>query len=233
MIDPFTLATGLAGLISLVKDLTDAAYSCYNYGKSVKNASEEIKDVTHELNLLKLRLEYFRDAYSNAGETLPSSAGIAHAVEDCKDDIENFCQQLNPEFKGFHGTLSRLKWPTKKEKVSEFLSKLQRYRGIFDSAKLDDLVLGVKTIVTLEEKRLDALENEKEQFLWKELLDWLSPLNLRDLDALQREIYKVRRAGSSSTWILRDPKFQEWRDGMPPTLLWCRGDPGVGKTIIR
>src|ERR1700761_4969584 len=33
-------------------------------------------------------------------------------------------------------------------------------------------------------------------------------------------------------WILEDPILQEWRDGDTSPLLWIRGDPGKGKTML-
>lgn len=33
-------------------------------------------------------------------------------------------------------------------------------------------------------------------------------------------------------WILKDPILQEWRDGDNSPLLWIKGDPGKGKTML-
>lgn len=33
-------------------------------------------------------------------------------------------------------------------------------------------------------------------------------------------------------WILNDPTLQEWRDGNTSPLLWIKGDPGKGKTML-
>src|ERR1700754_4566402 len=33
-------------------------------------------------------------------------------------------------------------------------------------------------------------------------------------------------------WILNDPILQEWRDGNISPLLWIKGDPGKGKTML-
>ncbi|KAG4444050.1 hypothetical protein IFR05_000510 [Cadophora sp. M221] len=36
----------------------------------------------------------------------------------------------------------------------------------------------------------------------------------------------------SYTWILENSKFQQWHDGKHNKLLWIRGDPGKGKTML-
>ncbi|KAM0255508.1 hypothetical protein ACHAQJ_005653 [Trichoderma viride] len=36
----------------------------------------------------------------------------------------------------------------------------------------------------------------------------------------------------STCWILENPQFQEWRDNKQSRLLWIKGDPGKGKTML-
>jgi hypothetical protein len=37
---------------------------------------------------------------------------------------------------------------------------------------------------------------------------------------------------SSYRWILENPDFQRWRDNEQSRLLWIKGDPGKGKTML-
>ncbi|KAL7906758.1 WD40-repeat-containing domain protein [Trichoderma velutinum] len=34
------------------------------------------------------------------------------------------------------------------------------------------------------------------------------------------------------TWILKNPEYQQWRDSKEIRLLWIKGDPGKGKTML-
>ena len=36
----------------------------------------------------------------------------------------------------------------------------------------------------------------------------------------------------SYAWILNDPDFRDWRDNSNTQLLWIKGDPGKGKTML-
>jgi hypothetical protein len=36
----------------------------------------------------------------------------------------------------------------------------------------------------------------------------------------------------SYVWILDDPTFVDWRDNNDTQLLWIKGDPGKGKTML-
>jgi len=33
-------------------------------------------------------------------------------------------------------------------------------------------------------------------------------------------------------WILKNPDFKRWRDNQESRLLWIKGDPGKGKTML-
>jgi hypothetical protein len=36
----------------------------------------------------------------------------------------------------------------------------------------------------------------------------------------------------ASKWVLSNPEYQEWRNGTRSPLLWVKGDPGKGKTML-
>ena len=62
---------------------------------------------------------------------------------------------------------------------------------------------------------------------------------LRDLQSTDPRADKVRIEESKDTllkdsysWILDDPNFLNWRDNNDTQLLWIKGDPGKGKTMM-
>ncbi|KAJ7600126.1 hypothetical protein C8J56DRAFT_767021, partial [Mycena floridula] len=60
-----------------------------------------------------------------------------------------------------------------------------------------------------------------------EFLQWISPL---DFHSTQIATFGRHTIGTG-TWLLQDSRFLDWLQGNM-RLLWCRGDPGVGKTIL-
>jgi len=62
-----------------------------------------------------------------------------------------------------------------------------------------------------------------------EILKWISPLELPDRHHSVREL----RFPGVGNWILGTPEFKGWEDGSAHPILFCDGDPGVGKTFIR
>jgi len=238
MTDPLSVAASIAGLASLALELTKGAYGCYNYYKSVKDAKGQIQEVINQLNCLRAQLQDLEGIVARASQPLSSTQRILSTVEQCSRDIENFCKLLDPDFSGLSGTLRQLKWPTKREMVSAFVAKIQIYQKNFESAKLSDALrltdetvsLGKQTVQLLELERQRTTKAEQEQ-LWSRFLQWLSPLDLNELETLQEDIYMSRRAKHSSTWILNEYYYECWYYGKNGHL-WCYGDPGVGKTII-
>ena len=67
-----------------------------------------------------------------------------------------------------------------------------------------------------------------------EILAWLSPLEPR----IRHQDVRTRRADNVGEWLLQTSEFQRWRDGAQDEgsdkqILFCCGDPGVGKTYLR
>ncbi|KAJ7892300.1 hypothetical protein B0H14DRAFT_2267306, partial [Mycena olivaceomarginata] len=60
-----------------------------------------------------------------------------------------------------------------------------------------------------------------------EIIDWLSPINFFQRQA---EIFSTRQSGTGE-WLLADSKFKEW-EAETGKILWCRGIPGAGKTVL-
>jgi len=65
-----------------------------------------------------------------------------------------------------------------------------------------------------------------------QIMQWLSPLEP------QRRHQGVRtdRLDSVGNWVLETSEFRKWRDGADgcvEPVLFCSGNPGVGKTYIR
>ena len=66
------------------------------------------------------------------------------------------------------------------------------------------------------------------------ILAWISPL---DLHSRHQDI-QDQRAENIGEWVLRTEEFRSWHarsgaDESDHAVLFCYGDPGVGKTYIR
>jgi len=66
-----------------------------------------------------------------------------------------------------------------------------------------------------------------------QLLTWLSPLDggLRHCDIQERRVNNIGK------WLMRTEKFRRWcgldkEGGSDDAVLFCYGNPGVGKTFV-
>ena len=65
-----------------------------------------------------------------------------------------------------------------------------------------------------------------------EIMQWLSPLDPRG----RHQDVRTDRLDGVGDWLLGTNEFREWRsneDGADKAVLFCEGNPGVGKTYLR
>ena len=60
-----------------------------------------------------------------------------------------------------------------------------------------------------------------------EILSWLSS---HKRSRVHHDI-RARRVSGTGQWLLDHTGFHAWMDQSNP-ILWCRGDPGVGKSVL-
>jgi len=66
----------------------------------------------------------------------------------------------------------------------------------------------------------------------RQSLEWLSPMTPRE----RHQAVSDRRMDGIGTWLLRTNEFEKWHTGENQAVnpvLFCHGDPGVGKTYLR
>ena len=63
-------------------------------------------------------------------------------------------------------------------------------------------------------------------------MHWLSPLEL----GKRHDSVRTNRFEGVGDWVLETSEFREWMDsdgGADKAVLFCSGNPGVGKTYLR
>ena len=66
----------------------------------------------------------------------------------------------------------------------------------------------------------------------RQILEWLSPLAPRE----RHQAVSEDRMDGVGYWLLRTSEFEKWHTGEDQAahpVLFCYGDPGVGKTYLR
>ena len=244
MVDPFSIATGLAGLVSLTIELVKVSYQ---YASDVQKASTTVKGFVIELMAFKKLLSELQDAVildndvasafeqrcSSLVELLGvqtiSNNGSVSLMDLCKKELEHLLKKLRSQ-----DSLSKLKragkrllWALEGDATQKAIESLHRDREIFStSVSIDNLKISASMLREIKAIQVDQVERRDEGRI-KSILEWLSPLTF---DQKQRDIISKRTAGTAQ-WVLDSPEFMGWYKSSSEGVLWCPGDPGVGKTV--
>ncbi|KAJ6574368.1 ankyrin repeat-containing domain protein, partial [Mycena capillaripes] len=91
------------------------------------------------------------------------------------------------------------------------------------------MINNVKSIVSFKSVRSRGIWDAKFSVAFQrtKIIDWLSPINFF---LQQAEIIAARQPGTGS-WLLADRRYCLWEAGSG-RILWCRGIPGAGKTVL-
>ncbi|KAJ6579249.1 ankyrin repeat-containing domain protein [Mycena vulgaris] len=80
------------------------------------------------------------------------------------------------------------------------------------------------TDVANEQQRQSAINAAFER---EKIIEWMSPLNFFQRQA---DIFSTWQPGTGD-WLLTDVQFKMWKVSVGK-ILWCRGMPGAGKTVL-
>ena len=88
-----------------------------------------------------------------------------------------------------------------------------------------------ETIDELKKLRLD-LDDYRER-PWTKDHSFLRQLSMLDFTARQKDSFS-KRSANTAEWMLESLEFESWLESEDNehSIIWCVGDPGVGKTII-
>ena len=259
MADPVSIASGIAGLISLAGQVSLA---CYQYGCAVKGAPKDIQDLQNEVTSLAgvltsvQALVEAKDAGSSSsgqeksqevelGDPPPYEAQdhidlaqIRGSVGDCQLVLEEVRSKLQrahrDEDTRIQKNVRRFIWPLKQAETRTLLARLERNKATFVSAlastnvSLSAQVLNVAQDIK-RELALDRWERqlERKRVEMRRLYGWLSPV---DPAISHRAARKLHQPGTGE-WLFREQHWQLWASGKEK-LLWLRGIPGSGKTVL-
>jgi hypothetical protein len=133
--DPFTLATGVAGLLNLSSEIVKITKE---YVRCVKSAPEEIHDLGLQANALSDVLgKLMAFLRSDAAEriTFQPDSQLYLILEHCRRQLESLCKKLKdlnaPNRSKFSSALDRLKWPLEKKECMETSRHLRELAQTF------------------------------------------------------------------------------------------------------
>ncbi|KAJ7688186.1 ankyrin repeat-containing domain protein [Mycena rosella] len=217
------------GTITAILQLVDTALKAREYVKDFHDAPKEQRKLFSEMEDLRSLLGELnkRAAASPSGEGLQKMSPPLSAF---KATMEKFTATLGP-VEGLSKFTKRLTWTlwSKKEAVG-YLEELERMKGLITLWLTMDIwdvgqkqIANQDSILNAVQEHRDHIDAEKR----RAILDWISPLNFLQRQA---DIFSTLQPGTGE-WLLAEAQFQDWKSGAEQ-VLWCRGIPGAGKTVL-
>ena len=226
------------------------------YITSAAGSTKERKRLRDEIRACKFILEQINDEVNDVEEGSTWSKTIK-ALESRDESHEgNHDTPLNGlwvalnivkvtfERKGMRKALTTLQWPFEEKEVEKIIATIERAKTLLGLALTNDsrrLIEAVKKSLDENKRQIVELKNDLNQLIRRQdnreateerkaILDWLMPMDYPSQQKLQNTLISRRQAGTGQ-WLLDSPQFQTWVETSEQTLF-CRGIPGVGKTIL-
>lgn len=139
MADPFTLATGVASIISIALQLATVTNDFTRYTKEAFSGPQRLLE---ELRALSAVLEKLQDLLGaqNSGPNFSKTSTLCDASRGCEVRLREIVQKLQkishtgPPGKGagkLSRALQRIKWPLEAKETREAAEDIHRYTQVF------------------------------------------------------------------------------------------------------
>ncbi|KAK1756709.1 vegetative incompatibility protein HET-E-1 [Echria macrotheca] len=253
--DPESAAVGIAGLLPLI---ARAAKTAAEYKDAVISAKASIAALTTELDALEDSAVELYEFLK--GESLTSSNIRLHrpclilsCTAGCEAKLKLLCRKLSQDG---NGRRNRFLWPFSEKEDQKIIQELHTFttwmhfassvqgcrllsRPLNDVMDILENQLGQLRAVQLPEhmsKNPDTVQAQqlllvetRARQVRQATLDWISTTRYLE----RHEALRLSRAKGTGDWILRNPDYIRWRDGLDTaSTLWCHGKQGSGKTNL-
>ncbi|KAJ7444028.1 ankyrin repeat-containing domain protein [Mycena latifolia] len=236
------------GIVVSAIQLVDTALKAREYIKDFYNAPTEQRKLFTELDDLQLLL---RELQMHV--PISPSKNVLQHMKVPLDRFEVMMGKFTAKFELPDGPLSKiskqLSWTLwNKKEAKEYLQEFESMKsllntwltlGIWDAGEKQLAILAtvaeqgrtqqehdkaILATVTEQGRTQQERDNSTGE---KQILGWITSLNFFQRQA---DIFRAWQPGTGE-WLLSDATFKNWKLGSGG-ILWCRGIPGAGKTVL-
>ncbi|ORY16324.1 NACHT domain-domain-containing protein [Clohesyomyces aquaticus] len=210
------------------------ATRCYVYLSDVSKAPPNSED---ETDPPRWELEFRKSEWFSRGWTLqellaPSMVEFFSQHWERIGDKASLKRQIHEitgiPYSALHGTrlssfsdYERFSWMERRQ-TKKAVDRAYALLGIFDVNMMLNYDEGIESAFRRLQEEIDKLKR------------CLQDLRLTDPhhDKKRIEDTKGGLLKDAYRWVLQNPEFRQWRDNQQSRLLWIKGDPGKGKTML-
>ncbi|KAJ7673512.1 hypothetical protein B0H17DRAFT_1082826 [Mycena rosella] len=215
--------SAVAGLVALAGQITKLSYG---YLSDVRDAKRTRGQYLAELSALTdvlLRAEQAALDAERHGLVAPRPTDLsAEVLDDCHQQLVLLRENLEgraPDGRSLTRLKSTFLWPLEEQQLKKHIDTLHRFRSIF----ADYVSASTLAISEASYGQLDILSRERDR---SQLMEWLLPTN-----PPRHGPPTEPACPGTGQWFIESDVYLRWRTGAP-SVLWCRGKPGVGKSML-
>lgn len=221
-----------ASIVGILITVGQVLSSLYDYSASVKEARQDISDLSAELFALRAILEHIKRQYDTNNSHLQKneSSVLAREYSDVAPEVLNstgaclgaLLERLEQPKSTIKKAFKSLTWPLDKTEVSKHVARLERLK----STLILIFVTGTPASGHGAEEAISNLRAQLEQdksakIRQKDdtgLLDWLAPVNTGEEHS---RVCELRHPGTGK-WFIQGP-LTTWLDGSRQNMLCLVG----------
>ncbi|KAF8852969.1 NACHT-domain-containing protein [Acephala macrosclerotiorum] len=207
------------GLIGSLISIVEATKKVYDAAGDAKGQPEAFRQVSARLPIV---IEILRDAEARASELDEMKLeAIKQTLESCKAKAEKLEKMFQKVIR--------------KDGDKRFDRYKKALHTLGKGDKVDCLMEGIhKDTQLLVSEKLMGTATEAQVKDYSQNQTCLEDLRITDPRDDKRRIEETKGGllSDSYRWILENSKFRRWHDDKQSQLLWIRGDPGKGKTML-
>ena len=226
MIDPFSIATGLAGLFSLSIEVL----------KILDGFVSDWKDVPNDIESFKKELDHLVATVRETNKILPQSlAPVVDGsltsedyVASCMAELSKLRDSLIVDKKAALSKIwDRIKRAIRPEALKRSITEMNRYCEQLNR----DITNEILKVSTTSIERVASIQGTLSTRYREEdetkILSWISTMNFRE----RHEDLLQKHHEGTGEWLLEREDFMDWRNGVEinseenevPLIFWCWG----------
>ncbi|KAL1641899.1 hypothetical protein SLS58_005734 [Diplodia intermedia] len=242
--DPLSVASGIAGLLSIAGLVFSRTYK---FVKAAKEADSSIQKLSNEIRTLSGILQSL-SLVAIELETGPvDSAFQLHHVISCQQvllKIERSTREADPADAGDNKARSfmkKLKWPFTSAETMELIAEITRHQRLITVALSADSIIHLQKLLSGQDEIRKDIKDMRNEFdrqrelatrismdkERKKVLDFFGGVN----PSTNHETSRGLRHRQTGLWLLSNEKFFAWVN-TSGSRLWLSGIPGAGKTVL-
>ena len=235
----------VASIIGVIRLSEAVVKEAYKYGKAVKSAEKDMRNLERDVNGLIDTLKKLKDLAQKAADsgkpsnlwpTLSALQKDDSPLHACESSLKSLMPEIAP-----NGKLAKHKaravWPHTQEKVNQTIHTIITQKEelldalIIDHASqtLDDAhtIKSIAETQTTIQKTSSSTNKQMTEGRKDAIVKWLM-----STDASQNYVAALdKRSGSTGEWLLNNLKYTSWKN-CTGNHLWIHGPSGCGKTVL-